>query len=89
VEEVKTMTKVGIVGAVAEAPLLERIRERVARAKLAATRVLNKGSERETEIISPAYVNDLATAIELITIELTEINRRLNDLEDREEKTQP
>jgi len=76
------MTKV--VGAVVETPLLERIRERAARAKLAVTRILNKGSERETSIVSPAYVADLVTAIELITIELAELRRRQEELEGKQ-----
>lgn len=72
------MTKSQPHAAEEKAPLLERIRERVDRARKAATRVLHPGSStRESTIIHPAYVGDLAAALELVTIELAELRREL------------
>lgn len=69
------------------APLLERIRERVDRARKAATRVLNSGSDtREKSIIHPAYVGDLAAALEMVTIELAALRREIEELKREELK---
>lgn len=65
------------------APLLEQVRERADRARKAATRVLGKGSEHETSIISPTYVGDLASAVEMLTIELAVLRGEMEETRKR------